>query len=479
MIKGKLNWGCLAHAGAVLGTLAGLWLGVSLLAMHVGPWDAGTNDGQSLLLGCGAASTAASTATSTVRATSEAAPCAEALTGRWGSFDAIVGGRYLLVPTAFLGVAYFAVTLLWLVAGAELVRTVRWARRLTIVGLAAGLVVSLVFVGLMASGAAPWCRLCSAVHGVNLWVFACVLIWCQGMARKAETRRETLPTEMQCEPAAGTTPAALLAPRVVWGRLAWVFGLGAVVVVGGWQYFESERALRDQWRTNSVLGATVDGLREEPAVMRAAFLAAPPTEQPLDRNTWEGSGDDTQTRIVCFTDFDCGACACLDGKLRSFLAEALVGSVSVEYRYFAEAAASRAGVAGGVSHAAAADGDSLAAARAAEAARQQATPSQMTVFCELLFARRRASDPPSWSELARHAGLDVDRFEADFQSDAVRERVEADLALGVELGVRRAPAVFVNNRPVPEICLPSAAFWHDVLQDPPALPDQTQVAAKE
>lgn len=80
---------------------------------------------------------------------------------------------------------------------------------------------------------------------------------------------------------------------------------------------------------------------------------------------------------------------------------------------------------------------------AAEAAALQDAFWEM---CDSLYADRgRVDDPHLW-ERAEYFGLDLDRFQADRRSDAVRARVERDFVSGIRAGVAGTPAAFVDDR---------------------------------
>jgi len=79
------------------------------------------------------------------------------------------------------------------------------------------------------------------------------------------------------------------------------------------------------------------------------------------------------------------------------------------------------------------------AACAAEAAARQ---DRFWEMHDALFAdAARLEDPHLW-EHARTLGLDLDRFDTDRRSDAVRERVKRDFRAGVRGGIVTTPAVF-------------------------------------
>jgi protein-disulfide isomerase len=82
-----------------------------------------------------------------------------------------------------------------------------------------------------------------------------------------------------------------------------------------------------------------------------------------------------------------------------------------------------------------------AAACAAEAAGLQGRFWEMH---DALFADQgRLEDPHLWNR-ARALGLDLDRFERDRRTDAVRERVRRDFESGVRAGVVTTPTLFAG-----------------------------------
>jgi protein-disulfide isomerase len=84
-----------------------------------------------------------------------------------------------------------------------------------------------------------------------------------------------------------------------------------------------------------------------------------------------------------------------------------------------------------------------AAACAAEAAAAQGRFWEMH---DLLFADQgRLEDPHLWDR-ARALQLDLDRFERDRRSEAIRARVRGDFESGVRAGVVTTPTVFAGGR---------------------------------
>jgi len=80
---------------------------------------------------------------------------------------------------------------------------------------------------------------------------------------------------------------------------------------------------------------------------------------------------------------------------------------------------------------------------AAEAAGLQGAFWEM---CDSLYAERgRVDDPHLWERVERW-GLDLDRFNAERHSEAVRERISRDFTGGVRAGVAGTPTAFVEGR---------------------------------
>jgi protein-disulfide isomerase len=83
------------------------------------------------------------------------------------------------------------------------------------------------------------------------------------------------------------------------------------------------------------------------------------------------------------------------------------------------------------------------AACAAEAAAFQGRFWEM--HDRLFGDQGRLEDPHLWQR-ARELGLDLERFEADRRSEAVRRRVRRDFESGVRAGVVTTPTVFAGGR---------------------------------
>jgi protein-disulfide isomerase len=63
-----------------------------------------------------------------------------------------------------------------------------------------------------------------------------------------------------------------------------------------------------------------------------------------------------------------------------------------------------------------------------------------------LFAQRRELSRPSILAVARAAGLDMQRFQADLDSAETRKAVVRDMEDGDRAGVEGTPSIFINGR---------------------------------
>ena len=85
----------------------------------------------------------------------------------------------------------------------------------------------------------------------------------------------------------------------------------------------------------------------------------------------------------------------------------------------------------------------LAAARAAEAAARQGRYWDMH---EILYDRQRALGDADLRKYASELGLDLARFDSDFEGEAVLERIRRDVSSGLASGeVMGTPTLFIDG----------------------------------
>jgi protein-disulfide isomerase len=83
-----------------------------------------------------------------------------------------------------------------------------------------------------------------------------------------------------------------------------------------------------------------------------------------------------------------------------------------------------------------------AAHAAAEAAHRQ---NKFWEMHDKIFESQREMSPEKYQEYAAEIGLDVEKFNADLDSDAVKKRIDADKAQAAALGATGTPAFYING----------------------------------
>jgi protein-disulfide isomerase len=205
--------------------------------------------------------------------------------------------------------------------------------------------------------------------------------------------------------------------------------VGAVLVQGALDRGTSELA-----RVGSSLAVLETALQE---VSGAPQRAAPARSGPSDRERarrlsirTDGAPirgpEAAHVTIVAFSDFHCPYCARAKQTLEQ-VQEVYPDDVAVVFKHLPLRQHKGA----------------LEAHAAAEAAHGQGRFWEMH---DLLFASPYELEPEQLASHARQLGLDVPRFERDLASDAVRQRVEADLHEAQQLGITGTPTFYVNGR---------------------------------
>jgi protein-disulfide isomerase len=122
-------------------------------------------------------------------------------------------------------------------------------------------------------------------------------------------------------------------------------------------------------------------------------------------------------RLVVYADLGCPHCAAAWAAL-------VAGPYEIAFRHFPVASKHPR---------------SPALHAAAEAAGAQ---GRLFDFVDSLYADRGHVDDPHLWERVRELGLDLERFEADRRSEAIKARVRRDFESGIRAGVAATPTVF-------------------------------------
>jgi protein-disulfide isomerase len=154
-------------------------------------------------------------------------------------------------------------------------------------------------------------------------------------------------------------------------------------------------------------------------------LLEDPVAIPTAGSPVRGPADAALT-LVEFSDFQCPYCYLAAGKLDAVL-KAYPGKIKLIFKQFPLDTHSQA---------------ALAAAAALAAHRQ----GKFWAMHDALFAHRRELSQPSILALARDAGLEMNRFDADLNSAETRKAIAKDLDDGDRAGVEGTPSIFINGR---------------------------------
>ena len=176
---------------------------------------------------------------------------------------------------------------------------------------------------------------------------------------------------------------------------------------------------------------------------RTRFGTKERLDVPVDDSPSRGAPM-AKVTLVEFSDFQCPHCAAAHPELQRLLSE-FDGRLRLVYKYFPLSSHSRA----------------VPASRAAEAARAQGKFWEMH---DMLFEHQRELEDADLQKYAAQLGLDVERFTRDMNSDAVAQKVDADRALGIRLGIEATPSFFVDGRAFRESPRSLAAYVKEELE---------------
>ena len=430
--------------------VAGAWISGTLLLEHDGGWQA-TGEGTSFLLRLCESQIFPS------------ASCADVVGSRWGSFDFHVGAQRFVVPTSLVGLAYFTSVAIWF---AMVGRVPAWSRRmwrLVLLVLFSGLIGSIFFLTMMLLAVNGWCPLCALANGFNAGIVLAVLIL-RRVSRSRSVRRTS----------SGLTDPPVVT-RIQRRLSACAFAACCVACLGMWFYFNAATEARRQWRKAFGIKQAVAALQHDPDFVLREYYARPTVHVPRrDSSTraLPAGGDPDRAVVVVFTDYDCAGCACFERRRQRMINEVFGDRLSLEVRHLPPAAEDAGRVSGQPT---VPDLPVSSASLAAEAARLQGGQRAFDMMHRLLFEHHKHRPHRDYGELARQAGLKADRLLADMESDTVRRAVQNDVALARRLGVTTTPAVFLNGRRVPDLCVDSPVFWRAIAANLRAVPEDPEL----
>ena len=84
----------------------------------------------------------------------------------------------------------------------------------------------------------------------------------------------------------------------------------------------------------------------------------------------------------------------------------------------------------------------MEAAKAAEAAGMQNKFWQMHA---LLYSKQFLFNHELWKEMAKELHLDIEKFQRDFNSPLIEEKIQKEFSAGIPSGVNGTPSFFING----------------------------------
>ena len=459
------------YRGLTFGMVAlcglGAWFSGELLREHAGPWP-GT-EGSSNYVGrlCGGVGGVQS-------------GCAAVLESDWSAIDITVPSltrglsltrTRVVIPVAFIGLAYFVLLGCWFLFAGPPRQWGRWyVVPLMVVAAGACGSITLLWVLLFKIGAS--CVWCMITHGINglllLGVFRLrpKLRARSGDVERGATARAPLKggfhsargwehKDVECSNPVSSSPRVALAPAVAFR----IVGFAMFVVASAWAYRGAKLETRAQVAKLIPYKEFVEQRQNDPAFVVREFYAEPQYTRLMSGSEADGDGQNETPVLTIFTDFQCPHCAYLAGNWKATYARNWRGPIHVSLRHLPLNRACNDSVSEDIHP------DACEAGYAVEAARLQGGEEAFWKMHDLLFASYRRLAQTSYAQLASSIGLDGARLEADMNRDAVKQVVARDITLAAEIGVSAAPSVFLNGRRVPRICLNNPVFWTAISAD--------------
>lgn len=357
--------------------------------------------------------------------------------------DYVLGSNWAKIgpiPTTILGLAYFwAVGMWYLLIGPPNHPGRRW-HVLPLVVVSLSLCGSLWFMYLMAFELPVWCTWCVAAHVVNGLLFA--VVWLSRPRR----------------PAPAPDSAAVVAAYPSSARAGIVLGtivsLLLLIVLGSAlnQAYAAAWQLRQEYLKVTNNADYIDWRHR----------SAPQRSIPLRPDDLAVGSVDAPSTLVAFSDFECSKCAALF-KSAPNIVDAFPGKLRIVFKHFPLDTACNPDAPRDFHF------HCCAAALAAEAARSLGDAPQGLVYHRLLYENMARLAQRPYTQVATQAGLDAEQFDAALAAGVGRERLEQDIALGRELGVRGTPALFLNGREL--------TTWKITTEDLAARVDQARTLA--
>jgi protein-disulfide isomerase/uncharacterized membrane protein len=382
---------------AVVLALVGWWFSLDLVKLSLGlsastPW---------LQAECGASADP-----------SETFDCQSVLNSSWASIPLSTRPGATRIPTATFGMGYFAFVGLWYLFVGAPTRS-RWARHLLITAvIGCGAATSVLMIYMMGSVLHKWCGGCLVTHVANGGLLLLTIVafpWTRDRANVAPHPRGRLALATL----AACTFLFLLHPAITLVLLA---GNSA-----------------NRWQQNYT------NIVDDPEYVRWQYERQPVQARLTEDPPVDAGDPGAPNTVVVFVDYQCPACKSAYDTLKTLMQE-YPGALRISYRHFPLDRSCNDDVPRS-SHPVA-----CRASAAAEAARVVGGSEAFRAMRELLYQRLDELEQAPYARWAAELGIDESAFSRALESEEVASRIQEDIELGKQLGVKGIPVFFLNGR---------------------------------
>ncbi len=323
------------------------------------------------------------------------------------------------LPLAGWGLVYYGTLTSLLLLGWTVGETFRFEAMTAafLLALAATLGSIALFIA-MITDLSPFCPMCATVHTINL-----LLLFSLKRMTGRSIGQVVRAVVVALRYLVGGKTADPAAAR--WKGVGFLVPALVAVVIYQWVYVEytlRTHAAEAPFDPQQTVALFESGLQQEIPVSKADAQLGPA---------------DAPVTMVVFNDFQCPGCRQLAQTIPG-LARKFEDTLQIVFKHFPLDSVCNSLVKKEL-HPRACE-----AAWAAEAAREQ---GKFWAFHEVLF-KPRSEGKMTMRSLVEHLGLNLDRFEAYRRGETALAKVQADIDLGIRIGVDGTPSVFINGRRV-------------------------------
>ena len=354
------------------------------------------------------------------------------------------------VPVALLGWFYFIGLAVWFAAIGRPSHERRFWHLVPTMTVIAGCASSAFFAYILLARIDIKCFWCMVSHGINfLLLVGTLAVW----PRRPAALPAAPEVETEHEPPEMHVPS--MSPSHPGGRLVFVTGLCAL----GLMYAAYNRALGDRHRHEAeVYRSQLEEIAEDTTTLLAQFQAQKPVAIELREDDPRRGEGEALLQMVVFSDFGCPACRQLARDIDKKINPTFDNLLRIIWKHYPMCRQCNPHIRRTLHP------KSCQAAYAAEAARLQGGNDAFWKAHDYLFAHPKLfkKEKIDWRKVAEELELDPQRFCADMQSAAVKQRIGEDVEQAHAFKLRATPTVFLGGRRIRRYMFSNAPFVEQV-----------------